>query len=152
MNALDDVWRLTGEWILWTSAIVVALGALFTKTGLRRIVSWVWRKSVTEPISKWLEALMERVFNRLIEPFKSSNEKQHDSVQQRLAAVEEQMAGVVVNTRYLAMRSEDHDKQLETQATSMHEQGDAMNRMAGALDALEQIVATMNAKTKETNP
>lgn len=94
------------------AGIVAGLALILSKTRLGFAGAWVWRRLVTQPVSAWLEALMARVFERLIQPFSDRSNSQHIDMADRFDSNEQRLANVQATVSYLAERSASHDDQL----------------------------------------
>ncbi len=112
--------------------IVTGLSALVAKTRLGKVTAWVWTRLVTQPVGAWLEALMERVFDRLIQPFSDRSNNQHVEMADRFDANEKRLASVQATVSYLAERSASHDDQLAS--------------INGGLEQLSATIAANNDK------
>lgn len=117
------------------AAIITGISLILAKTRLGKVTAWVWKRLVTQPVGTWLEALIERVFNRLIQPFSDRSNNQHVEMADRFDLVEGRIASVQANVDYLAKRSVTHDTQLAE-----------LPRITEALGKLEETIAASNDK------
>lgn len=117
------------------AAIVGGLSLILAKTRIGSVIGWVWKRLVTQPVGAWLEALMERVFNRLIQPFSDRSNNQHVEMADRFGKVEERISKVQASVTYLAERSSSHDDQLAE-----------LPRITEGLRKLEETIAASNDK------
>lgn len=132
--ASDWVERFASD-IAIVAAVITGLSLILVKTRLGKVVAWVWKRLVTQPVGTWLEALIERVFNRLIQPFSDRSNNQHIDMAGRFDLVEGRIASVQANVDYLAKRSVTHDIQLAE-----------LPRITEALGKLEETIAASNDK------
>ena len=132
--ASDWVERFASD-IAIVAAVITGLSLILVKTRLGKVVAWVWKRLVTQPVGTWLEALIERVFNRLIQPFSDRSNNQHIDMAERFDLVEGRIASVQANVDYLAKRSVTHDTQLAE-----------LPRITEALGKLEETIAASNDK------
>jgi len=132
--ASDWVERFASD-IAIVAAVITGLSLILAKTRLGKVVAWVWKRLVTQPVGTWLEALIERVFNRLIQPFSDRSNNQHIDMADRFDLVEGRIASVQANVDYLAKRSVAHDIRLAE-----------LPRITEALGKLEETIAASNDK------
>lgn len=66
-------WKNAGENLVWFAAALTALGVIYMKTPLSKVVNkigraikWVWNKSVAEPVTKWGKELVGEVVEQKV--------------------------------------------------------------------------------------